>query len=211
MERIWPTGFANTLVKQIMNKPDIIETISPLTEVFEKLSIPYCIGGSIASSIYGMARATMDVDLVADIRVRHIANLSAALRNKYYFDEDAVSEAVRERSSFNLVHLETIIKIDVFIFKDEPFHKEALKRKRKDVLEEGTGSNEFYFSSPEDIILNKLQWYEAGGRVSERQWLDIIGVMKVQTILLDKDYLRQWAIKLGILELLEKAYQDAGI
>ena len=104
-----------------------------------------------------------------------------------------------------------MIKIDVFIFKDEPYQNEVLKRKRVDTIEEGDTSGKFYFTSPEDIILNKLQWYEIGGRVSERQWLDILGVIKIQRGLLDIDYLQQWARKLHLVELLEKAYQDSGI
>jgi hypothetical protein len=158
-----------------------------------------------------MARATMDVDLVADIKNEHIASLKAALKDKYYIDEKMVAEAVVQKSSFNLIHLETMIKIDVFVFKDEPYQKEASERKRKDSFEEGETSIELYFSSAEDIILNKLRWYEMGARVSERQWLDLIGVMKVQDTLLDKKYLKHWATKLNLMDLLEKAYQDAGI
>ena len=194
-----------------MKNPDILEALTPVTEAFEKLSIPYYIGGSIASSLYGFARTTADVDLVADINAEHIVRLKAALGDKYYFDENVVSEAVREKSSFNLVHLETMIKIDVFVYKGEPFQREVLRRKRKDAFEDGDAVRRFYFSSPEDVILNKLQWYEADGKVSERQWLDIVGIMKVQTISLERDYLKQWAIRLDLFELLENAYQDAGI
>jgi len=194
-----------------MKNPDIIEVLRPIIEAFEKLSVSYYIGGSVASSLYGIARATMDVDLVAAIKAEHIIPLKSSLEHDYYIDEEMISEAIRQKSSFNLIHLETMIKIDVFIFKDEPYQNEALQRKRIDSIEEGETSDKFYFSSPEDIILNKLQWYEIGGRVSERQWLDIIGVIKIQGNLLDTDYLQHWAKELHLLELLEKAYQDAGI
>ena len=153
----------------------------------------------------------MDVDLVADIKIEHITSLKTSLENKYYIDEEMVAEAVRQRSSFNLIHLETMIKIDMFVFKDEPYQKEALKRKRRDTFEEGQTSIEFYFSSAEDIILNKLLWYEMGEKVSERQWYDLIGVIKVQSTLLDKKYLKRWATTLDLMELLVKAYTDAGI
>ena len=148
---------------------------------------------------------------MAAIKTEHIIPLKSSLEQDYYIDEEMISEAIRQRSSFNLIHLETMIKIDVFIFKDEPYQNEVLQRKRMDSIEEGETSGKFYFSSPEDIILNKLQWYEIGGRVSERQWLDIIGVIKIQGNLLDADYLQHWAKELNLLELLEKAYQDAGI
>jgi hypothetical protein len=194
-----------------MKNPDLIEAVQPVIKTLEALAIPYYISGSIASSLYGIARATMDVDLVADIKIEHIASLKTSLENKYYIDEEMVAEAVRQRSSFNLIHLETMIKIDMFVFKDEPYQKEALKRKRRDTFEEGQTSIEFYFSSAEDIILNKLLWYEMGEKVSERQWYDLIGVIKVQSTLLDKEYLKRWATTLNLMDLLVKAYTDAGI
>jgi hypothetical protein len=192
-----------------MKKPDILEALRPVIKAFDDLSISYYIGGSIASSIYGLARATMDVDLVAAIKQKHIKPLKDALQVNYFIDTDMVSEAIQRQSSFNLIHLDTMIKIDVFISKGEAYQKEVLKRKRKDTLDEEDPDSEFYFSSPEDTILNKLQWYDMGGRSSERQWLDIIGVIKVQNALLDKDYLIKWAKKLQLPDLLEKAYLDS--
>jgi hypothetical protein len=194
-----------------MKNPDIIEAVRPIIKIFEELSISYYIGGSIASSLYGIARATLDVDLVADIKAEHVTPLKSSLENNYYIDEEMISEAIRQRSSFNFIHLETMIKIDVFIFSEEPYQNEVLKRKKMDTIQEGGAGGEFYFCSPEDIILTKLQWYETGGRVSERQWLDIIGVLKIQGNLLDVDYLKRWAKKLQLVELLEKALQDSGI
>lgn len=194
-----------------MKNPDIIEAMRPIISAFEEHSIAYYVGGSVASSLYGMARATMDVDLVADIKVEHIVPLKSSLEHNYYIDEEMILEAIRRKSSFNLIHLETMIKIDVFIIKDEPYQSKALERKRLDTIEEGDAGGKFYFSAPEDIILNKLHWYEIGNRVSERQWLDIIGVIKIQGELLDLNYLEQWAKQLQLWELLEKAYQDAGI
>jgi hypothetical protein len=174
------------------------------------MSIPYYIGGSIASSVYGMARATLDVDIVADLKVDHIAPLKQFLEHQYYIDEDMIAEAIRTNSSFNLIHLETMIKIDVFIHENEPYQNEALQRKRKDTLEDN-GKIQFYFSSPEDIIIHKLQWYKMGGLVSERQWLDVIGVIKVQGDLLDKKYLAGWSRKLGLSSLLKDAFVEAGV
>ncbi len=104
-----------------------------------------------------------------------------------------------------------MLKIDVFIHKNESYQNKVLERKMKDTFEEGEQSTAFYFSSPEDIIINKLQWYEMGGKVSERQWLDVTGVIKVQGNLLDKKYLQDWSTKLELLGLLEKAYMDAGL
>jgi hypothetical protein len=193
-----------------MKTPDILLAVQPVIQAFEKMSIPYYIGGSIASSVYGMARATLDVDIVADLKVDHIAPLKQFLEHQYYIDEDMIAEAIRTNSSFNLIHLETMIKIDVFIHENEPYQNEALQRKRKDTLEDN-GKIQFYFSSPEDIIIHKLQWYKMGGLVSERQWLDVIGVIKVQGDLLDKKYLAGWSRKLGLSSLLKDAFVEAGV
>jgi len=194
-----------------MKTPDILVALKPVINIFEKLSIPYYIGGSIASSIYGMARATMDVDIVADIDIHHIPALKQHLENDYYIDEDMIKEAILNKSSFNLIHLETVLKIDVFIYKDDPYQRKAIQRKLKDTLEEDNSDTTFYFSSPEDIIINKLIWYQMGGEVSDRQWLDVTGVIKVQGESLDKSYLKDWSQKLQILELLNKAFNESGI
>lgn len=194
-----------------MQNLEMLSALQPVVNTFEKLSIPYYIGGSIASSIYGMARATMDIDIVADVQLRHISLLRQELEASYYIDEEMIEKAIQNNSSFNLIHLETVIKIAVFILKDIPYHQNALERKIKDTLEDDGIKTEFYFSSPEDIIISKLQWYEIGGKVSERQWLDVIGVIKVQGDSLDKNYLQVWAKKLGIFELLKNAFNDAEI
>lgn len=194
-----------------MKNPDILSALQPVVNALEKFSIPYYIGGSIASSIYGMARATMDIDIVADVKIHHISLLRQELEKSYYIDGDMIKEAIQNSSSFNLIHLETTIKIDVFISKKTLYHQKALERKIKDTLEDDNIKTQFYFSSPEDIIISKLQWYELGGKVSERQWLDVIGVMKVQRDSLDKNYLQIWAKKLGIFELLKNAFEDAEI
>ena len=194
-----------------MKIPDILLALQPVIKVFERLSIPYYIGGSIASSVYGMARATMDVDIIADIKSNHISSLRQNLEKDYYIDEDTIVDAIRNNSSFNIIHIGLMIKIDVFIHKNEPYQNEALRRKIEDNLDESEPNTKFYFSSPEDIVINKLQWYKMGGRVSERQWLDIIGVIKVQCDSLDKKYLQYWSIKLGLYDLLEKAFTDAGV
>ena len=122
-----------------------------------------------------------------------------------------IKEAIDRLSSFNIIHLETAMKIDVFIQERDSYQNSTSNRKQKDTLVENDKSSEFYFSSPEDIILNKLKWYENGNRVSERQWLDVLGVIKVQGNSLDKDYLINWAQKLDIYNLLVDAFMEAGI
>lgn len=193
-----------------MKKPDIIVALDMVVECFEKLGIAYYIGGSVASSAYGMARATMDVDLVANIETRQVDHLVKALETDYYIDAETIRNAIHRSDSFNLIHLETMIKIDIFIVKDQPYDSKALTRRQPDTLDEGS-SRKFYLSSPEDIILTKLQWYQTGGGVSQQQWKDVLGVLKVQGDKLDLEYLRYWASRLNISDLLNRSFDDAGL
>lgn len=193
-----------------MKTPDILAALTPVSKAFEELSIPYYIGGSVASSIYGMARATMDIDIVADVKKYHVPRLKEILDEQYYIDEDMILGAIQAASSFNLIHFDTAFKIDVFIYRDEPHQRKAIERKVKDKFDEELDF-EYYFSAPEDIIIVKLQWFEQGNRVSERQWFDIIGVIKVQGENLDIRYLKEWSKKLGLYDLLKKAFNECSI
>ena len=193
-----------------MKKSDIIDALKEVIECFDELAIAYYIGGSVASSAYGMARATMDVDLVAHIEASQVDGLVGSLEADYYISAEMVRNAIQRRVSFNLIHLETMIKIDVFIPKDQPYDSEAFARRRVDTLDEES-SREFYLASPEDVVLSKLQWYQTGGRVSEQQWKDVLGVLKIQSDNMDLEYLKYWASKLNLSDLLKYSFEDAGI
>ena len=194
-----------------MNPSDIVVTIKPVVQAFEVLDIAYYIGGSIASSAYGIARATMDVDMVAAIQPQHVGAIVRQLETTYYIDADLILDAIGQRSSFNLIHLETMLKVDIFILKNEPYHHTALQRRRKETIDEEQDPTEFYFVSAEDIVLNKLEWYRLSGGVSERQWNDVLGVLKVQKQLLDIAYLEHWVAKLKLVDFLQGAFDEAGI
>jgi hypothetical protein len=193
-----------------MKNPDILTATEPVAEAFEKLGILYYIGGSIASSAYGIPRATMDVDMVSVLKPEYVQPLVQMLQPAYYIDEDMILDAIKRQSSFNIIHLETMLKIDVFISKNAPYDMEALKRRRKDSLDEDQANVEFYLASPEDVVLNKLTWIRISGGASDRQWNDVLGVLKVQENSLDKNYLYRWALELNVEDLLKKAFQDAG-
>jgi hypothetical protein len=193
-----------------MNSPDVVCALTPVVEAFEQLGISYYIGGSVASSAQGIARATLDVDLVADLRLTQVPKLVSLLEKDYYIDEDVVHEAVCRCAWFNLIHLATMLKVDVFILKTRSYDQEAFQRSHKDRLQTSPDAREFYLASPEDVILNKLEWYHQGGEVSERQWADVLGVLKVQEKTLDLEYLQHWAQELGVFGLLQRALQDAG-
>lgn len=185
------------------------QALSLLVTSLENLEIQYYIGGSVASSIFGLPRSTMDVDIVADIKKSHVKDLTVILQDKYYIDPEVIMKAIDRKSSFNLIHLDTMMKIDIFILKDRPFDREAFKRKKVDNIGEKPDITSFYFSSEEDIIISKLEWFMLGGEVSERQWKDLIGVLKIQGEKLDYDYLKKWAEELGLSTLLDAALKEA--
>jgi len=192
-----------------MNTSQILAAITPVVEALEQLGAPYHIGGSVASSIYGILRATIDVDLVADLRLEQVRPLVKQLEAAYYIDEDMIRDAIRHRSSFAVIHLDTMLKVDIFIPKSRLFDQEELRRVQQEVLAEGT--RPFNVASPEGTILNKLEWYRMGGEVSDRQWNDILGVLKVQGTHLDMAYLQRWSASLNVTDLLERALADAGL
>jgi hypothetical protein len=153
-------------------------------------------------------RSTLDVDIVADMKLEHIQPLVAALSKEFYADDEMMRDAIEHHSSFNLIHYETAFKVDIFIRKLRPFDQMQLERRRKSVI--ATDPEEsVWVVSPEDIILAKLEWYRMGGEVSDRQWRDILGVLKTRAGELDLAYLRKWAIELKIVDLLDRALKEA--
>ena len=187
---------------------EINQAVKLFIKTLEHLNVPYYIGGSIASSVYGIARATMDVDLVSELRKEHVKFLVQVLSKDYFIDENMILDAIKNKSSFNLIHLETMIKIDVFISKERRFDKISFERRKKDKISEESDSIQVFLRSAEDTILSKLEWYKSGGSVSERQWKDILGIIKVQGELLDEEYLREWAEELDVKNLLENAFKE---
>lgn len=187
---------------------DLLPALGPIISVFEKLEAGYYIGGSVASSSFGIPRTTLDIDIIADLKQEHAEPLFKSLYDDYYIDKDMIREALERKSSFNVIHFATMMKVDIFILKKRAFDREAFRRKKLDTLEISENSISYYFSSPEDIILSKLEWYQMGGQVSERQWNDIIGVLKVQGKTIDIDYLRKWATEINVLDIFEKALKE---
>lgn len=174
-------------------------------DVFEKLGVDYVIGGSLASAQHGMARATMDSDLVVDLRFEHVQQLIHQLQDSFYVDENAIRNAIERHSSFNMIHLETMFKVDVFIPKPRHFDHNQITRGKKQVVA-ADPERTAKIATAEDVILAKLEWYRLGGEVSERQWRDVLSVIAVQGERLDKEYLMREAHALGIVDLLERVF-----
>lgn len=179
-----------------------------VTYVLEQLGIAYLVGGSLASSLHGVMRATLTVDIVADIQLKHIPALVAALAQEFYADAEMMQDAIERRSSFNLIHYATAFKVDIFIRKVRPFDQMQFERRVRSVIV-ADPEQSIYMASPEDIILAKLEWYRLGGEVSDRQWRDILGVMKVRAGELDLDYLQHWAKELQVADLFDRALRSS--
>jgi hypothetical protein len=185
-----------------------IQVLLRVVEILDRLAMPYVTGGSVASSILGVPRATQDVDIVIDLPPEKAKPFVAAMQAAFYIDADAVDQAIHRRSSFNAIHLETVLKVDFFICRHGGHADEEMRRRVAVDIDETTHRRVFV-ASPEDIILQKLAWYRMGSRISERQWNDVLGVMKVQGGRLDRDYLSRWAKDLGVDDLLVEALAAA--
>jgi hypothetical protein len=98
--------------------------------------------------------------------------------------------------------------VDIYVLTDRIFDRESFARRTTGRLDPSTGRT-YFFDTAEDTVLHKLEWFRAGGDVSERQWGDLVGVLRVQREALDLEYLRRWAGALGLGELLERALREA--
>lgn len=182
---------------------DALRTALTAAAELEKLGVRWFLGGSLASSIHGVPRATFDADIMADIRPQHVRPFLRALGDDWYADEGAMRDAIRERSSFNLIHLDTAMKVDVFVPKLRRFDGGEFARS-KGIKLEGTDF-EVRVCCAEDIVAAKLEWYRLGEEHSDRQWNDILGVLRLNADRLDLELLRSSATELGVADLLEKA------
>jgi hypothetical protein len=170
----------------------------------DALGVRWLVGGSVASSILGLPRATLDVDLVADLRGVHVTALHDALIGDYYVDRDTMRWAASTRRSFNAIHQASMIKVDVFCAGDDPLTRGELDRRVFVELSIGRVP----LCSSEDIILQKLVWWrDAGG--SERQWRDAVGVVQIRGAELDRTYIDGHAAKLGLTEVVARLFAEA--
>jgi hypothetical protein len=191
-----------------MAEPEFVSAVAPVVGALEGIGVAYYVTGSVVSSRFGVGRSTLDVDIVADLREEHAAALETALRDAFYVELDAVADAIRRRSMFNVVHLATMIKVDVYTTAGA-FDRAALDRGRLDSFSAEPGARRMVIATPEDVVVHKLSWYRAGGEVSERQWGDVVGVLRVQAGRLDLEHMRRWARELGVEDLLQTAMSHA--
>lgn len=181
---------------------EVLRTIGRVAAVLEQLGVPWAIGGSLSSSLHGEPRSTNDIDFVAVLRIEHARAFVTALGDQFYADADVVIDAIRRRASFNVIDDETVVKIDVFVPPPGPIGTGQLDRRRRIAL---APDLDVWVLGPEDIVLQKLRWYELGGSTSDRQWRDVIEVLRVQGEGLDLEYLSGVAAGAGLDVLLARA------
>lgn len=175
-----------------------------VADALESCGISYLVGGSVASSITGEPRSTLDVDLVVDMSVRQVEPFVMALGDEFYADSDSLRRAIREKKSANLIHQVTSIKVDLFFAGRTSLDTQQMKRRER-VLVLSNPDRYLYVYTAEDIVLQKLLWYRDGGEVSDQQWRDVLGILRVQGDRIDTTYLRHNAPVLGVSDLLERA------
>lgn len=189
---------------------EILAIALRVTGVLERLKVPYLVGGSLASSLHGIPRATRDVDIVAVLDESHVDPLVRTLQDSFYVDAPMIRSAIRHHSSFNLIYLPTMFKVVIFVPEQNESSRIELERRIAYSLEESP-RQEIIVASAEDTIVQKLYWYTLGEGVSERQWQDVLGVLKVQGKKLDLVYLEQAASRLNVTPLLQRALEDANL
>lgn len=189
-----------------MTGPDLLVALAPVLEALRHLGVRHFVGGSIASSAHGVPRASIDADVVAELLPTHAAPLAASLRDAYYVPEARLVDAIAQRASFNVIHLGTMVKVDVFVSRGRPFDRRALDRVRPAPLE---GGGAIPVSSPEDTVLAKLEWFRRGGETSERQWTDVTGLLSAG-VDIDRRYLSEGAGELNVTDLLRRALDEVG-
>jgi hypothetical protein len=186
---------------------EILEVLRRVISKLEELRIPYMVSGSAASSFYAFVRTTQDGDLVVALGPDQVEAFASAFAPEFYLDRASIRRALQMGSSFNLIHLESSLKIDFFPLRKRSFSQQEFSRRQPRRLLE-TSIAPAYVATAEDTLLSKLEWFRAGGEVSENQWRDVLGILKVQAGNLDLAYLNHWARELHVEDLLEKAFME---
>ncbi len=187
-----------------------LDVLHDVAANLSNLKIPYMIGGSFAGSYYGFARNTQDADFIVSMRRSDVDGFVNAFSQEFYLDRATIEEALRRCTSFNIIHLHLSFKVDFFMLRPGGFHQESFSRRQPARMDPERGA-EAYLQTAEDTVLSKLEWYRMGGGVSDQQWRDVVGILKVQAGRLDMEYLDRWARELGVLDLLTRALGDAGV
>lgn len=176
-----------------------------MAKTLDECQIPYLVTGGMAVSVLGRPRFTADIDIIIEMKIKDLEKLANSLQSTdelSYIDKDAMIDALRNEGEFNFIDGETGVKVDFWILKNNDFDKSRIKRRSAHKILD----YEVYFSSPEDLVLSKLLWAKISG--SMRQLDDAESVLKISGDKLDKKYLKIWALKLGVLDILNDLIKE---
>ncbi|MGA7614566.1 MAG: hypothetical protein WBX15_05230 [Thermoanaerobaculia bacterium] len=172
----------------------------------ERAGIEYAVGGSVAASAHGEPRATRDLDFAIRLTPQLIPAFLNALGPDFSADEASFRQAIRTGRAVNVFYLPFFTKIDFFVRGDADYDRAEFSRRIQIEIAPG---EQIFASSAEDNLLWKLRWYRMGNEVSEQQWRDVLGLIRVSGARMDEEYLRRWAIRHGIGDLLERALRQS--
>ncbi|MCU1497276.1 MAG: hypothetical protein JWM47_1229 [Acidimicrobiales bacterium] len=183
------------------------DLVRQMAALLDELGIPYALGGSMASSLLGEPRSTIDVDMAVrldDTTAEALLQRASAI---FYVPVESAREAVRARSSFNLVDVDHGLKVDLFVVGDGLLDRMQIER-RTLIAVPGAPAG-IWVTSPEDQVLRKLDWFRQGGSLSDRQWRDVVGILRIHGAALDLEYLSASARALGLMDDLTEARSQA--
>ena len=182
----------------------VLDVLGLVVSALDRAHVRYTIGGSLASSFAGEPRASLDADIVVEMDRDQVGPFVTALGTAFYSDEETLQRAVETGSSTNVIHQASGVKVDVFVA-SSALERQQLARRRQVTIEAG---RIWYMHSPEDILLQKLLWYQKGGESSDRQWRDVLGILLVRGDSLDRAYVDDTAATLHLAQLLERARRE---
>ena len=190
-----------------MDSVSVWRELQRVLTALDAMGIPYVLGGSLASSLWGVPRSTNDADVMVRPFPGREEELVARFPPDFYLSLSAMREANLKRRSFNIINTSTGFKTDVFVASTRQLDESAFRRK---VIRKvpSLGEATVNVLSAEDVIIWKLDWYRQGGETSERQWLDVIGVLEANLPGLDRTYLLEGSQHLGIMDLLDRAIAE---
>ena len=186
-----------------MTQPDDPADVAVrVARAFERAGVEYAVGGSVAASAYGEPRATRDLDFAVRLSASQVSTLVQELGSEFDIDPDALNDAIRTGRPVNIFYLPVFTKIDLFVRGYDPYDEAEFSRRR--AIEPVSGE-QIQASSPEDNLLWKLRWFRKGGEVSDQQWRDVLGLIRVSGDTMDVGYVRTWARAHAVEDLLERA------
>jgi hypothetical protein len=192
----------------VTSPDDTTEVAVQLARAMERAGVEYAVGGSVASSAYGEPRATRDLDFAVRLTPRLVPSLLESLGPDFVVDSELLLEGIRTGRSVNIFFLPFFTKIDLFVRGDDEYDRAEFSRRNEIEVVPG---ERILASSPEDNLLWKLRWYRKGGEVSDQQWRDVLGLLRVSGETMDLAYLRSWAMHHSVDDLLEQAMSQGTI